>query len=278
MHYITIADLKKQAKKARKNNNSIKNHAESLNVVAQQNNFNNWADLIDNALLIKNNTLTDAQQLSLLKEFVNETTTTINEFNLIFKTTNYEMLSIFVNKYFLYESIIKTEDENLWSDRAKKWMDSVCFVFLNSDLPRNINGFRKCLTFKTMLEIIDEKNLYDDENVEFLFDMTGHVPQKGIINEPTNEVRDQNSYCALQYTAIIGFIADSLAKFFDGEFSIKKVKIKELILKNYLWFMYDYNKSTSPILDKNKLLTRYKNSFKTEIDFLEALKKHLNSI
>ena len=52
MKYINISTLKKQAKRNRKNNQNIKNHAESLNLIAREYNFDKWEDLIDNSVLL----------------------------------------------------------------------------------------------------------------------------------------------------------------------------------------------------------------------------------
>lgn len=279
MKYVTIADLKKQAKKERKNNNSIKNHAESLNVVAKQNNYENWSVLLDNAVLIKAEKLTDCQKLSLLKEFINDTVSLINEFKLIFKTTNHEMLAIFINKNFLPENTGQEDNDFFWKERAKKWMECVCFIFLQSDLPRNINGFRNCWRFENMLEIIHTSNLYENENVKYLFNLLGYQPEKDKVIAPSYDVLQQNGYCSMQYTARMGFIADSISKVFGHEFSVTKNKIKETILNNHLWFTYHHSSlSDIPILDQKSLLTDYVNSFKDEVDFKKELKRHLDLI
>lgn len=278
MNYITIADLKKQAKKERKNNNSIKNHAESLNIVAKQHNFDSWNDLLDNSVIIKKNELESQEQIILLKEFINDSLTLINEFNLIFKTSNHEMLAIFMNKHFLYQSINKVGDEDFWRNRAKKWMEQVCFIFVNSDLPRNIKGLRHCFLLENMLEIIEEKKLHQNENIKCLFEQVLYEPQNNQLIEPSYNVLNQNGYCSMQYTAHIGFVADSLYNILNKEFSITKSKIKELILNQPSLFTYDSFGTTLPILDQKKLFTRYRNSFKTEDSFKTTLKKHLESI
>jgi hypothetical protein len=278
MNYITIADLKKQAKKERKNNNSIKNHADSLNLVAKKNNFDSWSDLLDNSVIIKKNELANEDQINLLKEFINDSLTLINEFNLIFKTNNHEMLAIFINKHFLYQSINKVGDEYFWRNRAKKWMEQVCFIFVYSDLPRNIKGLRHCFLLENMLEIIEDKQLHQHENVKCLFEQVLYEPQNNQLIEPSYEVLNQNGYCSMQYTAHIGFVADSLSKILNNEFSINKNKIKELILNQPSLFTYDSFGTTLPILDQKKLFTRYRNSFKTEDSFKTTLKKHLESI
>lgn len=51
MKYINVTELKKQAKKERKNNNEIKNQAESLNFIAKKHNKENWQDLLNDCVL-----------------------------------------------------------------------------------------------------------------------------------------------------------------------------------------------------------------------------------
>lgn len=52
MKFIKITELKKQAKETRKNNNCIKNQAESLKLIANQNNQKDWQSLINESVLI----------------------------------------------------------------------------------------------------------------------------------------------------------------------------------------------------------------------------------
>jgi hypothetical protein len=52
MKYIKISDLKKEAKQERKNNKDIKNHSESLNLIANKYNKDKWEDLLDSSVLI----------------------------------------------------------------------------------------------------------------------------------------------------------------------------------------------------------------------------------
>ena len=49
MTNIKVSSLKKQAKLKRKNNNSIKNHNDSLNIIAKENGYKNWQDLLNSA-------------------------------------------------------------------------------------------------------------------------------------------------------------------------------------------------------------------------------------
>lgn len=58
MQYINISELKKLSKKERKNNPSIKNHADSLDVIAKKHQYDSWPDLLDSSrIVIKDNEL-----------------------------------------------------------------------------------------------------------------------------------------------------------------------------------------------------------------------------
>lgn len=51
---ISIADLKKQAKIARKQNNQLSNHSESLKAIAKEYNYDSWEKLLDASYLAIN--------------------------------------------------------------------------------------------------------------------------------------------------------------------------------------------------------------------------------
>lgn len=51
---ISIADLKKQAKIARKQNNQLSNHSESLKAIAKSYNYDSWEELLDSSYLMIN--------------------------------------------------------------------------------------------------------------------------------------------------------------------------------------------------------------------------------
>ena len=51
MKNVKVSDLKKYAKKRRKNNSKIKNQSESLDLVANEYNKKNWKSLIDDCVL-----------------------------------------------------------------------------------------------------------------------------------------------------------------------------------------------------------------------------------
>jgi len=52
MQYINISELKKLAKKERKNNPSIKNHSDSLDVIAKRYDYDSWTQLLDSSRIV----------------------------------------------------------------------------------------------------------------------------------------------------------------------------------------------------------------------------------
>lgn len=129
-----------------------------------------------------------------------------------------------------------------------------------------------------MLDTIEQKNLYEHESVKYLFSMTGYDKQANNRHEPEYDVLEQNGFCSMQYTACMGFITDTFFRVFDGDFAVTKNKIKETLLKDDRLFTYNCLGLIPPPLDKKLLLTQYKNSFKTDNDFKETLKIHLDLV
>lgn len=55
MQYINIFELKKLAKKERKNNPSIKNHSNSLDIIAKRYGYESWTQLLDSSRIVIGN-------------------------------------------------------------------------------------------------------------------------------------------------------------------------------------------------------------------------------
>lgn len=55
MQYINISELKKLAKKERKNNPSIKNHSDSLDIIAKRYGYESWTQLLDSSRIVIGN-------------------------------------------------------------------------------------------------------------------------------------------------------------------------------------------------------------------------------
>lgn len=271
MNYVTIADLKKMAKKERKNNNNIKNHAESLNIIANMNNFSSWSDLIDNSVLLKsNNALSEKEKKDILSNVVDNIIIKLHEIKSIFSTNNPEVLSTYMNNNFL--DAFDSKKEDMWANRAREFMETLCFVYVNSNLERNIYNFKEILPFANCLAIIEDKKLLNDIKVKRLFElvMYEYKPQEPI---PDN-VLEQYGFLAMQYIIHFGFI-DNIMKVFGKDLEKSKKQIKDIILKNYNLLLYKYSVNDVNMLDPTKLFLKYRNSFNTESEFLLDLKRNL---
>jgi hypothetical protein len=274
MNYITIADLKKQAKKERKNNNSIKNHADSLNLVAKQNNFDSWSDLIDKSVILKKENLyTQAERLSMLKTFINDATIHLNELTTIFKIENHDVLSIKMTKNFIDPVDDYSNGDSLWRDRAISWLDKLCFIFINSDIPKTFQGFRSMMSFPDLLKVIYRNHLQHEEQVKNLFDMMYYEYDLEEIKEPEYDVLQQYGYCSMQATGRFGF-TENLFKFINLNENTTKDHVKNMILHNTSLFTMTLSSRTN-MLDPHKIFKRYRASFDNEADFKNTLRNDL---
>ena len=269
MKYITIADLKKMAKKERKKNNNIKNHADSLNLIANKNNFSNWSELIDNAVLIKSNKeISEKDKKEILSEVIDNIMLKLHEIKNIFSTNNPETLSIYINNNFLNSYVTKKDCS--WNSRSKIFMESFCFIYTNFTLEKNIYMFKEMLHFNNLLSIIKEKKLFNDPQIKKLFDLILYKNEyKGKIPDI---VLEQYGYLIMSYMSNIKFI-DLIIKIFGFNLDLKREEIKNIILKEHNILTYRCNGNN--ILDKNNLFLNYKNSFDNEKDFLLDLEKNL---
>lgn len=274
MKYVTIADLKKQAKKERKNNNSIKNHAESLDIVAKKNNFDSWSELIDSSVILKkDNLLTQAERSVMLNTLINDATIQINELTTIFKIENHDVLSIKMTQHFIESLEDYGSGDTLWRERAIMWLDSLCFIFINSDVPKTFQGFRDMIGFTDLLKVIYKNNLQHKEHVKKLFDMMLYEYDLETIKEPSYNVLQQYGYCSMQSSGKFGF-ATNLFKFINLNQNITKDHVKNMILHNTTLFTMTFS-SRSNALDPHQIFKRYKDSFDSEADFKATLKNDL---
>jgi hypothetical protein len=274
MNYITIADLKKQAKKARKNNNEIKNHAESLNFVARQNNYESWTTLIDSSVILKKeNTLNKLDRINMLNKFVNDATIQLNELTTMFQITNPDVFSIKAIKLFVKPLEEESETNLLWRARAIKWLDILCFIFVNSDVPKTFKGFRSIICFPELLKVIYSNNLYDEEKVRDLFRMMDYEHHPNHINEPSYEVLEQYGYCSMQCTLNFGY-TDILFKFVNLNENITKDHVKNMMISNTALFTRSVQGSSN-MLDPHQLFKKYNDSFDSESELKKTLQQDL---
>lgn len=279
MKYVTISDLKNQAKKIRKNNTAIKNHAESLDIIAKQNEFNNWTDLLDNAVILKSvNELTPQQRLSLLQKFINDLTIQINELTSMFKTDNYDVLSINITRHFLDPIEIYEATGGMgWRNLAVKWLDVLSFVFVQANITKTLQNYRDLSALNTLLEVIYKNNLQHEEKVIDFFDMINYEYSKTELIPPTPATLESHGYNAMQASRRFGFI-DTLSNYIDLNSSIRKESIKNLVIKQSSLFLTKSFKDDINMFDPYEYFRKYRESFINEAEFEQQLKNDLASI
>lgn len=145
MNYTTIAQLKKDAKKARKNNNNIKNHSESLNLIAQEKTFKNWDDLINHAVIL-HDTKTDNNEID-LEYIIQLVLDKYNEFIQVMNSKNSKYIS-----YFIQENFKNTENQR-HSDVGLYYLDLILHLYCKHLTVNHIN--KVDLEFLTSLNNID---------------------------------------------------------------------------------------------------------------------------
>lgn len=126
MNYKTIKQLKKDAKKLRKNNNDIKNHSESLNIIAKDNDFNDWDDLINHSVILTSQEEQNEEGLN-LKYIVDLIINKHGEFFQTLNTYNPKFISYFINENFKTN---KFDDH--WAERGQHYLDFACFLYSES--------------------------------------------------------------------------------------------------------------------------------------------------
>lgn len=150
MQYIKISELKKIAKKERKNNLSLKNHSESLNFIAQKYNFSTWEKLLNHSvLLIKNE---DHNAIDLANQIINLILEESNHFYEIFENKNSKIIANYIHKNF----VSHTEDDSLWTDKAFGLMRVISFVYCKTTKDIDIKYFHSLLNRDKLIYVIEE--------------------------------------------------------------------------------------------------------------------------
>jgi hypothetical protein len=273
MQYITISDLKNQAKKLRKNNSSIKNHADSLDIIAKKYNYDSWTELLNSSLIkIENSnensysskgesvSLTTSQGTSLFdnngiskfeknlfSECVEQLYFEIKYFNsLLEHDENNELYDYFIRRFLPKNN--NPYDE--WHERAKILAKVICTVFRKSNCKKDFSSFRELIVLDNLISTIFEENLIEIYNVEVLF--TKCLPFETTNNyEITGDIRQQYGFLAMQYTKYLNY-ENSIQEVFEKTLLIREnvaLKIKE---KNMYILKYakDYLSQNSDIFNK----------------------------
>jgi hypothetical protein len=183
MQYIKISELKNQAKKDRKKNTNIKNHSESLDLIAKKYNFNSWANLIDGSAIIipdpsnKDRVLSgvttpegkkiymdeldeyiaDRKQkdrLKLAKNLVNNIQNSINIFYEIFESGNPKTVAHHFDKIFNSESNLTYDQRDIKSLELIKVIYFIYFKTKKKDI--DIKHFISLLSYDKLMNTIQQ--------------------------------------------------------------------------------------------------------------------------
>lgn len=246
MNYITIASLKKQAKKERKLNNNIKNHAESLNLIALKHNFKDWDELINNSVILNKESENPSKSISF--KFKQTTPLTIliehifeRHLELVetFKMKNYKYLS-----YFIFENYkLRFDQADLMIERGRTFIEFISYVYTKV-IPKNkdidLDLFYALSDFKELLNIVKNNNLYEDKKIKHYLDsIPGFFNEHDFMNNDSDLAKEQFGYTKSLFNSFFNDIEQINLDFkkdidFKNKLSILN-NLKELI--NFPSFM-----------------------------------------
>jgi hypothetical protein len=280
--YITIKDLKKKAKKERKNNNNLKNHSESLNAISVGYNFKNWEELLENSILpLKANKDLNLDEKSiymihLLKVIVDNIYNNIRNFHEILESESENVLTNYIHNSF---NNYNTSESDFWMQKGIDLIHVISFMFYEKHNKDEycFNNYYKYLKLEILLEDINKnENLKNNDVIkDFLSNtLVSYInPTSSNPNPEQNEtVKEQFGYLSTQYTRTFNVIKDTI-EIFNNKKITKKEIIDLLKIKDNLHLLYN-----NQLLDnKNNFLTYTKNLTGSDYSIYnnEVLAKHI---
>lgn len=237
MQYINVSTLKRQAKRNRKNNLNIKNHAESLNLVAQEYNFDKWEDLIDNSVLLiqsesksKENNKNQELAESLIEITVWNISNRLEEINEIMTGEDYNYLATKIHEICISQP--NNEENNVWVNNAFSLMKVICFIFYKTTKDNSDYKYLHSLLNRKTLMTIIEDNFKEFMEYSIISNFIENILISYIQPTPANPSPEQNStmeeqysYLTMQYAVKFGTLIEELEVF---KHSSKKEIIEEL--------------------------------------------------
>lgn len=147
MTTISISELKKHAKLLRKNNKKIKNHSESLDLIASDYNFKKWDDLINNSSLIFH------------KKGVNNTRTILN--SLLASETAPIISDIIIVYLSARNKTVASND--MWFLRTSSFIKSLINILVilrdKNEIPLNIDNIIKFMQLEKIYELTKREDI-----------------------------------------------------------------------------------------------------------------------
>lgn len=239
--YISIKNLKKEAKYLRKNNNTIKNHADSLDLIAVKYGHKNWQDLLTHSYLLYKipenkpieKSLVDIDELKekAIQSF-------IHTYNLFFNViSNEDSFSIATYMGYIIElSDRKNEikENNLndyyWRSRSNHLLMALAEVYSRHPV-RSFELFKKVFyqSPASLFNMTEALRMSDSPSIQKLKEMImleEFIPHQTILSD---EQRNQYGYLSMFMTAPLTFI-DCLYTNFKKE-SITREDVLQLCAK-----------------------------------------------
>lgn len=275
MQYIKISELKKQAKKERKNNPSLKNHSDSLNYIAKKNNFDTWENLLNNSVILINNETSNFIDLS--NTIIDSILDKINNFYNIFESKNSEFIANYIHNNF----ISNIGENNLWNNRSFELLKVISYIYCKTSNQVNIKHFHSLLNRENLFYLIEENfDEFMKENIiqNFIENICIDYKKPTIGNkhpEQSSVFIKQHGYLTMNYSTGFIDIDDLFVNLFKKKVNKNEI-IKLLMDKNNILTC-----STSKLFNKNKIFDEYNrqltgnNSLSFNEDFF---KKHTESL
>jgi hypothetical protein len=259
--YITIKELKKQAKKERKNNNKLKNHSESLNSISIEYNFKNWEELLDNSVLpLKNNDDLDLDeksvyQIFLLRGIVDDIYNNIRNFHEILESESENVLTSYIHNSF---NNYNSSEEDFWMNKGIELIHVISFMFYKNH-NKNEYCFKNYHKYLNLDKILSD--IYKNEslkNNDIIKDFLSNTLVSYIAPTPSNPNPTQNEtlieqfhYLSTLYVRNFNVIKKTI-EIFNNKKITKKEIINLLKIKNNLHLLY-----SNQFLDKKNNFLKY---------------------
>lgn len=281
MKYIKLSELKNQAKKDRKNNTNIKNHSESLDLIAKKYDFSSWANLIDGSAIIipdlsnKDRVLSsittpegkklyqdeldeyiiDRKQkdrLKLANNLVNKIQHSIIYFYEIFESGNPKIVAHY------FEEVFKSDGElgrDQWNKKSIELIKVIYFIYFKTKKKKiDIKHFLSLLPYEKLMNTVD-KEFHDFSQLPLINMFLNEVLSGYNFNEEITEqsisVKKEYGSLSMEYISAFEIISETMTLFAKGNIGKKEI-IDILKQKNNL-----------PIFLNNPF---FKNSFDSPFD------------
>tara|TARA_Y100001960_G_C14771297_1_gene880221 strand:- start:2352 stop:3236 length:885 start_codon:yes stop_codon:yes gene_type:complete len=146
MEYIKISELKKEAKKLRKENQEIKNHSDSLQKIAKKYGKEKWEDLLDSSVFLlsrkeskpKNHILECNHLTRLIKTFEED----LNYKKEILNSNNKEAISDLLISELKRKKILDID-----LDKQRYFIDLMSFLFVEKEIS-DVSYFKKLFDYE----------------------------------------------------------------------------------------------------------------------------------